>query len=242
MTASTNGDPDILDPRTLDDDLLKVLSVLLRAKHSGQVPWLSAPQISKILRQDFGIPIHWITIQTLLKKDKRIADRRRRHGRWEFAIMQNGEELLKPTSEPIILVDPEKAIQAVISLHSFLGKLKGTIKICDPYLDSTSIEHLDACQPKATIQFLSKNIKDSGTLRRMISAAITQGRALEVRIASSVPLHDRYIIDDDAMLILGTSLNGFGKKQSFIIKAGPDIRGLVISVFDTIWARANLWP
>jgi len=37
------------------------------------------------------------------------------------------------------------------------------------------------------------------------------------------------------MVILGTSLNGFGKKQSFVIQAGPDIRQTLLAEFDHNW-------
>jgi len=64
------------------------------------------------------------------------------------------------------------------------------------------------------------NVRDTGPLRRILAAAKTAGYEIEVRVVGSRTLHDRYIIDDNEMVILGTSLNGFGKKQSFVIQAG----------------------
>ena len=66
--------------------------------------------------------------------------------------------------------------------------------------------------------------------------------SIEVRVALKPDLHDRYIIDADSMLILGTSLNGFGKKQSFITKAGQDIRQTVLKEFRAKWNGATPWP
>jgi hypothetical protein len=63
-----------------------------------------------------------------------------------------------------------------------------------------------------------------------------------VRVASAAPLHDRYIIDDVGMLILGASLNGFGKKQCFVIRAGEDVRSMAMTAFDANWASAVAWP
>ncbi len=56
------------------------------------------------------------------------------------------------------------------------------------------------------------------------------------------PLHDRYIIDDSIMVILGTSLNGFGKKQCFVIQTGQDLRSVLIPVFDGAWNSGIIWP
>jgi len=78
-------------------------------------------------------------------------------------------------------------------------------------------------------------------VRALLSAAKTEGRSIEVRMAASTPLHDRYIIDDSRMLILGTSLNGFGKKQGFVVQAGADVRAVVLQGFDNMWLSAAVW-
>jgi hypothetical protein len=155
--------------------------------------------------------------------------------------MGPGRSLVAGAAEPIRLVDPAKAVTATLSLHVFLGGLKHPIRVCDPYMDTTTLEHLDACPPGAEIRLLTKNVTDTGPLRRVIAAA-SQTRRLHVRIAASGALHDRYIIDPTSLLILGASLNGFGKRQCFVIKAGPDIREIVEKAFDVLWAPAKPWP
>jgi hypothetical protein len=42
-------------------------------------------------------------------------------------------------------------------------------------------------------------------------------------------------------VILGTSLNGFGKKQGFVVEAGQDVRGVVGHAFDIEWSGATVW-
>ena len=54
-------------------------------------------------------------------------------------------------------------------------------------------------------------------------------------------LHDRYIIDDAGMWLLGQSLNGIGKKQTFLVLVGADIRQLVSDGFLRRWNSASLW-
>lgn len=152
------------------------------------------------------------------------------------------EPALAQTEEPIVLVDPEHAVSAVVSLHGFLANLCGTVRICDPYLDAVTLEHLDSCPASSEIRLLTKNVHDSGLLRRVYAAALAQGRPIAVRIAGRAVLHDRYIIDDTTMMVLGVSLNGFGKKQSFVTRAGGDVRAVVLAAFDGIWATATPWP
>lgn len=46
---------------------------------------------------------------------------------------------------------------------------------------------------------------------------------------------------DGNSMILGQSLNGIAKKQSFIIAVGQDIRTTMESAFNVRWKAANLW-
>jgi len=43
------------------------------------------------------------------------------------------------------------------------------------------------------------------------------------------------------MYIIGTSLNGLGKKQAFVIRAGQDFRTTMIGAFDSLWVVSNPW-
>jgi hypothetical protein len=139
------------------------------------------------------------------------------------------------------VIDPSAAVPAVKGLHKFLGELKGPIRLCDPYFDAVTVEHLDACAAGTEIKILTKHVKDDGTVRRPIAAA-KQKLNLEIRKATTADLHDRYIVAQDEMLILGTSLNGFGKRQSFVIKAGQGLKDAMTIDFDGRWATGTDWP
>jgi len=54
-------------------------------------------------------------------------------------------------------------------------------------------------------------------------------------------LHDRYryILHEEGMLLLGTSLNGFAKKQSFVVSLGSDIKSATETAFNRMWASAT---
>lgn len=240
VTDSRAG-PAPLDPRGFDDHLDRVLAILTNAK-SEDNPWVSAVEISTLMRDRYGLRLHWRTAEAILKQDRTLAERRKRAGRWQFMVLASGESRVRAAGSPIVMVDPTSAIQSVLSLHTFLSALRGTVRVCDPYLDSTTLEHLDACAPTVTIRLMTKNVRDSGNLRRLFGAFATQGRALEIRVASVASLHDRYMIDDVGMLILGTSLNGFSKKQCFVVRAGQDVRGMATAAFDTNWATGVVWP
>jgi hypothetical protein len=149
--------------------------------------------------------------------------------------MGPADAVVAPRSD-VQLVDPANALRSVLSLHDVLGGLRGTVRICDPYVDRRTIEHLDAIPRTNRIQLLTKNVTEPDSLRRVVSAA-QRDRPLEVRLGTGEPIHDRYILDDEGMLLLGTSLNGFGKKQSFVVRIGADLRRITQPVFDAMWQR-----
>ncbi len=229
-----------IDLRAFEDNLRRILAVILIKKQLG-IQWISAIEVSQALRDEFGIKIHWRTIDAVLAEAGNLIQRRKRKQRWEYFLLSDGESIVIHAPSAIVVVDPANALQAVISLHDFLANLNSPIQICDPYLDATSLEHISSCPKTATINILTKNVKDLGKFRQLISAAQTEGRIWIIRVASAPVLHDRYIIDSHSMLILGTSLNSFGKRQCFIIKAGEDIQRVMQTEFSNLWNSASVW-
>ncbi len=65
------------------------------------------------------------------------------------------------------------------------------------------------------------------------------GGILDVRVAPQKVLHDRYVIHDDGMALLGTSLNGLGLKQSFVVSLGEDLRSTALRAFDDVWSGGS---
>jgi hypothetical protein len=154
-------------------------------------------------------------------------------------LLAQGERLLAGANEHSVFVDPTKAIQATIGLHALLAGLKGTICVCDPYLDATTVEHLDSCSKSSEIRVLTQAVRSSGKLTRVLAAARNVFSRFEVRTPAIQDLHDRYVIDAHTMYILGTSLNGFAKKQSFITVAGPDLRAAMLADFNRRWSGGS---
>jgi len=119
--------------------------------------------------------------------------------------------------------------------------LEGDVRFCDPYVDGRTIDLLVECTSAQSIALLTMNVKDPAKLKRDIRAFTQQyGIPLEVRVASGRTLHDRYAIDNASMLLFGTSLNGIGFKQSFVVTVGEDVRASVLTTFDSYWQRATV--
>ena len=77
------------------------------------------------------------------------------------------------------------------------------------------------------------------TIKREISALIRDGYNIEVREYNKSEIHDRYLINHKNMFLIGTSLNYIGKKDTFIVKVGNDMRETVSAVFYRRWRVAK---
>lgn len=232
--------PTIPQPGDFQEPLKQALSLLASSKAAGTV-WLTASEISSSLLKNHGISRHWKTIETVLSHEPHLAARRKKNKKWEFTILAPGQQEVSKADSPIVFVNPAKAVQSVLTLHDFFATLKGSIRICDPYLDTATLKHLEALAGATSIRLLTHNISDTPTLGAALTAFSAQ-KQIDIRRPSSDVLHDRYVIDNDSMLIMGTSLNSFGKKQSFVIKTGQDVRAATLANFDQLWASAKSWP
>ncbi|MDI6403026.1 hypothetical protein QLX67_13550 [Balneolaceae bacterium ANBcel3] len=241
MTTASKTD-DTIDPVPLDSDLDRILAILYNENVVHKKVWISSLVISNILLETHGLSIHWRSIDKLLNLNKEYVDRRKRNKRWEYYLLSAGIEKIMSNESSITLINPAEAMQATISLHSLFSKLKGIVCICDPYLDDATLEHIESVPKNVELKLLTKTIRDSGKLRRLLSAAKSDFNKFELRKTTTAPLHDRYIIDVSDMIILGTSINGFPKKQCFIVRTGDDIRRATKKTFDSIWSTSSQWP
>ena len=232
-----------IDPRQFEERLEQVLAILWNATQDGDHgAWRSAVDISRALLEDSGISMHWRTIDSILLRHGSLVQRRKRQRRWEYILLAQGEALLGRAQGSISFVDPNQSLQATMGLHELLGELVGTVRVCDPYTDAVTLEQLDACDSSLDVKLLTQTVRDSGKLRRLVGAARRDFAGFEIRTAPQKNLHDRYVIDDDSMIILGSSLNGFGKKQSFIIRVGADFRTGMLQQFEQLWLAGRTWP
>ena len=228
-------------PGDFQEPLHQALALLFNSKTAG-TDWLTASEISSFLLKEYGLSVHWKTLETILSDNPTFAARRKKNKKWQFTITKPGGEQVSSGNNPITFVNPTKAVQAVLNLHQFFATLKGSVRVCDPYLDLVTVQHLEAFTSATAIRLLTSSISDTATLRLALTALASQGKQVEVKKPTSDVLHDRYVIDDSSMLILGTSLNSFGKKQCFVIKAGQDIRAALLTNFNQLWAAAKVWP
>ena len=148
-----------------------------------------------------------------------------------YQIMQKGIEYLKST---VVIVDPaQEGMSTHQTISQIFSGLFGEIKLCDPYFDDKAFSllenHLDQPKMKSIRIIYSKNRIDSTKNYKI-------GKYL-IELKKKKEIHDRFIIDDNHLYFLGTSLNNIGSKLSFIFNLSI-YRNKFDSVFQSYWSSS----
>jgi hypothetical protein len=154
--------------------------------------------------------------------------------------MKAGSDVVVAATRSVVFIEPAAALSRLRVVQDMFGGLRGDVRVCDPYVDSATLDMLAHLDRAASIKLLSVNIKDKGGIVRDTKAFIAEhGKPLEIRLGLTGQLHDRYVIHDDGMLLVGTSLNSIGLKQSFVVALGEDIRASVLRSFADAWNKGQ---
>ena len=233
------GDVGVPNVHTLADDRLRCMWVLHVAKEHLDEAWLTAPQISTVLRDTFGINISRQRVYGLVAADKIMVAQKTVDGRHLFQVMKAGSDVVAATRS-VVFVEPAAALSRLRVVQDMFGELRDDVRVCDPYVDGATLDMLAHLDRAASIKLLSVNIKDKGGIVRDTKAFIAEhGKPLEIRLGPKGQLHDRYVIHDDGMLLVGTSLNSIGLKQSFVVALGEVLRASVLRSFADAWNKGQ---
>lgn len=232
----------IAPPSDLPDDLDRCLWVLLAAHTLLPGRALTAHEVSVVLRDGPRLGVSRQRVQGLLDSNRGLAHRRRQAGKQTYEILHDGiQRMKKHGSSDVLLIDPAQALTHVRSVQALLGASQGLVKICDPYLAPRSLDFLSTITAATELRVLTDKVDRENAVRRDLKALRSQlGYPVEIRRVASRVLHDRYLIDRAGMLLIGTSLNGIGLKQSMVVRVGDDLRQAAEQAFNALWPAATV--
>lgn len=168
-----------------------------------------------------------------------------RDQRGRYGVTQLGHALLR--TEAAADDDDEDASVMVLTAEDELayGRVLGVISECgealivDGYLDAQELVHI--LKDSSASRFLVSNKLNKSRLTELammirLTPAIG-GVARELRCAD---FHDRYVIGENKVYGLGSSLNGVGKSMTTLIQM-PDAAALTIRAeAENLWAEAEV--
>jgi hypothetical protein len=201
---------------------------------------LTPHEISVVLRDAYGIAITRQRVTSLFASERAAVAHRRRGGQVEYQLMESGAAEVLASGPDVVFIEPDTALTGIRTIESLLGSLAGTVRVVDPYVDGRTLDLLATCTSADEIRLLTANIaKPAPFLRDMEAFRREHKVPIQVVQVSPGVLHDRYAIYDDGMVLFGTSLNGIGKKQTFVVALGPDMRSLALAAFEREWAAGT---
>jgi hypothetical protein len=222
----------------------QLLRTLAAVRHSEAYRYLTPAEACDLLREEEGVVISRQRAANILERERATGTvaRKRAGGRLRYAVMQAGLAELARDAQPSRFVDPANALDEIRRLEEALEELRGPVSICDPYLENKTLDYLAHLAGASGVRFLTANILGDSKLRRDLAAFRKQYAVpLDIRVAPTGILHDRYVIFPGGMWMLGTSLNGYAKKQSLFVSLGVDIRKATLKAFEATWSKANAY-
>jgi hypothetical protein len=224
----------------MSDDMARVFWVLLIGRDRAEQARMTAHEIGIVLQDVYAVMVPRQRITGLLDRERRAVARMRRGGQTEYQLMDQGAQIVLQAGPDVVFIQPEQALSGIRTVESMLQSLEGEVRVCDPWIDGRSLDLLSVAVNARAIRLMTANIPKPGPFSRDLAAFRQQHvTSIEVRVASGKILHDRYVIDERRMLILGTSLNGIGAKQTFVVSTGEDVRSMALAAFDALWGKSQ---
>lgn len=225
-----------------DDAKREAFWILEIASKEFGIDRLSANQISEILIEKFDISRSSRSIGSALGKsagdgfvDKNVKTE-------EFKLMQKGrnELYLARTENPgVVYIEPGKPFNGKLILFSeILNKINNMAWICDAHIGNRLLELLHNLDQGVEIRIMTEKIHDT-SFKTMFADFKKEHPYSDVRIAQKKTLHDRYVITDNNMWLIGHSLKDLGSRESFIVNLGEGIRNSLKDVFNQRWANCR---
>lgn len=183
---------------------------------------------------------------------KRAGDKitlRAASGVTEYRIMTPGRRLVEPvlarTALNVVYIEAGRPRSARRHLAEVLGGLKGDVRINDPYYGVRSLDSLALITGASRVRFLTARTNENqGAVGRAIADFRREHPHVQLgAITAPTTMHDRYVLTDDTLILVGHGLKDIGGKESFVIRLDREVaEGLIAELgaaFEAKWASAT---
>ena len=111
-------------------------------------------------------------------------------------------------------------------LLSNAGHFPEEILLCDPYISSQTLKLFVVFKGKVKkVKILASNIKKNGIKFSLDKRYIEMSCGVSFEIKQNPNLHDRYMLFGDRCLLIGSSLNYLGNKDTTVIEDNELLTG-----------------
>ena len=229
--------------------LLLSLTVLEIADKEAGLPRLTVEYIVACL-EAAGVAVKRTSVSNALARaGGKVSKSTDQSGETAYRLMTQGrkeiEHLLRNSSLSVVRIEGGRPHTARQHLGDLLSTLSGSVRISDPYYGMRSLETLDDLPFSANIRFLTSKtnepqLKVHGAFRDFAK----ERKNAEFRLlAPPHDLHDRYVLAENSLLLVGHGLKDIGGRESFVVRLDrtlvPDLLDDLGQSFDKKWAGAT---
>lgn len=176
-----------------------------------------------------GVAIKKLSVNRALAGATGYISPKKEENETSYKLMTKGkreiEQVLGGEKMAVIRIEQNQPRTARLELGDILKNLSDVVRICDPYYGVRTLDLLDNIPVKTKVQFLTAKTNEPGhKLKGALKDFKKERPNIEFRLASgNAGLHDRYVITNNFILILGHGLKDIGGKESFIIRLDKDL-------------------
>jgi hypothetical protein len=232
----------------INSPMLMGLAVLYFVEKNDPNTYLDAESISQAL-EACGINRNSLSIKRAFANAGEKIKCRRNNGKVTYKIMRKGqkkiEELLATGNLKVVYIEPNTPRTAKRKLKQLISNISGIVKISDPFYGERSFDTLELLADHCTIKFLTSHTSENnGKIQRIYKDFHNEYQNTEIRIyPNRSDLHDRYLLWDDGLILIGHGIKDIGNKESFaiVIKKDliEDIHKSVENNFDSKWNQSK---
>lgn len=231
-----------------DSPLKLALAALSIAHDRAEQEYVSLDELHEAL-QAADVAVNRSSLAKGMARAGKRVTRRKIDGKMRYRLAVKGraeaESVLGAGDIDVIYIQGTKPRTDRRELGAVLSGLKGTVRVCDPYYGVRSLDSLELIPSKVKVRFLTARTNESATKWAGALKDFKKERPnVEIRLAARPQdLHDRYVLSDDKILIIGHGLKDIGGKESFVIilhrTLASDLLSDIRRSFDRKWTKAT---
>jgi hypothetical protein len=218
----------------------------------GGVERQTAAEIARAL-EELGIAINATgvrnTLDSAATSSPRLVARSVSRPR-SYRLTQPGERAIDAVlggNVVMVRIEADKPLTARIRLAAVLHDLQGAVRVTDPYYGARTADALTAFAKASDVRLLTGTCgggENEGAARRVLTEVTREFPKVQIRVAPTKELpHDRFVLTDDEMIIIGHGFKDIGYRESFVIRiprsALPDTASQASIAFDGLWSRST---
>lgn len=206
------------------------LWVLCVAKEKLGQKRLMAEQIAEIIIDTEEVSIAENSVTNALNRASDKVHRYYENGNTYYEIMKPGKACLLSLQKSDLVnafyFEPDTRYTAKTLLkNQVLSGLTGCLKIVDPYCSERTLDLLANLKDKTTkvlTRLDNLRERDKSIFVHDVADFKAENPNIEFRNYPNTDIHDRYIISEDKVVLIGHSIKDLGAKESFAVVLGRE--------------------